>query len=144
MLLSDSRNIRAEPAIVWQAILNPEVLKECIPGCESLEMTSPTAWRVTKDTNSVGQRVFHTEGKMRSRFGETLLPPYGVALSLDGVAFLSVFTNSAGAELAELERHFLERVAQTNKCKGGVVQAMLGVGVGMGGGVMAARPTLGR
>lgn len=36
MHLSDSRDIRAEPAIVWQAILNPEVLKECIPGCQSL------------------------------------------------------------------------------------------------------------
>ena len=36
MQLSDSRDIRAEPAIVWQAILNPEVLKECIPGCQSL------------------------------------------------------------------------------------------------------------
>lgn len=36
MQLSDSRDISAEPAIVWQAILNPEVLKACIPGCESL------------------------------------------------------------------------------------------------------------
>jgi carbon monoxide dehydrogenase subunit G len=36
MQLSDSRYIRAEPAIVWQAILNPEVLKACIPGCESM------------------------------------------------------------------------------------------------------------
>jgi carbon monoxide dehydrogenase subunit G len=36
MQLSDSREIRAEPAIVWQAILDPEVLKACIPGCESM------------------------------------------------------------------------------------------------------------
>jgi carbon monoxide dehydrogenase subunit G len=36
MQLSDSRDIRAEPAIVWSAILNPEVLKDCIPGCQSL------------------------------------------------------------------------------------------------------------
>jgi uncharacterized protein len=36
MQLSDSRIIRAEPAIVWQAILDPEVLKACIPGCESM------------------------------------------------------------------------------------------------------------
>lgn len=36
MQLSDSRDIRAEPAIVWQAILDPEVLKACIPGCESM------------------------------------------------------------------------------------------------------------
>jgi uncharacterized protein len=36
MKLSDSRDIRAEPAIVWQAILDPEVLKACIPGCQSM------------------------------------------------------------------------------------------------------------
>ncbi|WP_135449060.1 CoxG family protein [Tabrizicola caldifontis] len=36
MKLSDSREIRAEPAIVWTAILNPEVLKACIPGCQSM------------------------------------------------------------------------------------------------------------
>ncbi|EFO33690.1 carbon monoxide dehydrogenase subunit G [Roseibium sp. TrichSKD4] len=27
---------------VWDALNDPEVLKACIPGCESLEMTSPT------------------------------------------------------------------------------------------------------
>lgn len=36
MQLSDSREIRATPGVVWQAILNPDVLKECIPGCESM------------------------------------------------------------------------------------------------------------
>lgn len=36
MKLSDARDIRAEPGIVWDAILNPEVLKACIPGCQSL------------------------------------------------------------------------------------------------------------
>jgi carbon monoxide dehydrogenase subunit G len=36
MKLSDSREIRAEPAVVWQAILDPQVLKACIPGCESM------------------------------------------------------------------------------------------------------------
>ena len=36
MKLSDSREIRAEPAVVWAAILDPEVLKACLPGCQSL------------------------------------------------------------------------------------------------------------
>ena len=36
MKLSDTREIKADPKVVWDAILNPEVLKECIPGCESL------------------------------------------------------------------------------------------------------------
>ncbi len=36
MKLSDTREIKADPRVVWDAILNPDVLKECIPGCESL------------------------------------------------------------------------------------------------------------
>jgi carbon monoxide dehydrogenase subunit G len=36
MLLSDTREIKADPKVVWDAILNPDVLKECIPGCQSL------------------------------------------------------------------------------------------------------------
>ncbi|MBN8630763.1 MAG: carbon monoxide dehydrogenase subunit G [Rhodobacterales bacterium] len=36
MKLTDTRDIMASPQVVWDAILNPDVLKECIPGCESL------------------------------------------------------------------------------------------------------------
>ena len=36
MQLTDSKDIKAAPETVWAAILNPEVLKECVPGCESL------------------------------------------------------------------------------------------------------------
>jgi carbon monoxide dehydrogenase subunit G len=36
MKLTDTREIKADPKVVWDAILNPEVLKECIPGCESM------------------------------------------------------------------------------------------------------------
>lgn len=33
MQMSDTRDIHAPPSEVWAAILNPEVLKACIPGC---------------------------------------------------------------------------------------------------------------
>lgn len=36
MLLSDTREIKADAKTVWDAILNPDVLMECIPGCQSL------------------------------------------------------------------------------------------------------------
>lgn len=36
MQLTDSKDIKASPETVWAAILNPDVLKECVPGCESL------------------------------------------------------------------------------------------------------------
>ena len=36
MHMSDSREIAADPATVWAAILDPEVLKACVPGCETM------------------------------------------------------------------------------------------------------------
>lgn len=36
MKLSDQREIAAERQTVWDAILSPDVLKACIPGCEEL------------------------------------------------------------------------------------------------------------
>lgn len=36
MQLADSRFIAASPERVWTAILDPEVLQACIPGCESM------------------------------------------------------------------------------------------------------------
>ena len=36
MELSDSRVINAAPVVVWGSLLNPEVLKECIPGCQEM------------------------------------------------------------------------------------------------------------
>ncbi len=36
MQLTDERDIKADPATVWAAILDPQVLQACIPGCESM------------------------------------------------------------------------------------------------------------
>lgn len=39
MKLSDHRDIKASPETVWAAILDPEMLKACVPGCESMTGT---------------------------------------------------------------------------------------------------------
>ncbi|SMC47333.1 CoxG family protein [Primorskyibacter flagellatus] len=36
MKLSDSRDIAAPPEVVWAALLDAEVLKECVPGCQEM------------------------------------------------------------------------------------------------------------
>ncbi|MFD1341724.1 CoxG family protein [Litorisediminicola beolgyonensis] len=36
MKMSDTREIAAPPEVVWAAILNPDVLKECVPGCTEM------------------------------------------------------------------------------------------------------------
>ena len=47
MQMNDSQRIPASKANVWAALNNPDILKQCIPGCRSLEMTSPTEMTAT-------------------------------------------------------------------------------------------------
>ena len=42
MEMTGEYRIPAPRAQVWEALNDPEVLKACIPGCETLEMQSPT------------------------------------------------------------------------------------------------------
>jgi carbon monoxide dehydrogenase subunit G len=44
MKLEGSQTIAADRAAVWAALNDPEVLKACIPGCQSLEKTSDTSF----------------------------------------------------------------------------------------------------
>ena len=47
MQMSDSQRIAAPKEKVWAALNDPAVLKQCLPGCQSLEMTSPTEMTAT-------------------------------------------------------------------------------------------------
>ena len=42
MDLTGEERIMAPRDVVWAALNDPEILKQCIPGCQSLEMKSPT------------------------------------------------------------------------------------------------------
>ncbi len=44
MEMQSSRVIPAPPEAVWQALNDPDALKDCIPGCESLTRESDTRW----------------------------------------------------------------------------------------------------
>lgn len=59
MKLTDQRDIKADPATVWAAILNPEVLMACVPGCESMTGTAETGFEAV-----VVQKV----GPVKARF----------------------------------------------------------------------------
>lgn len=53
MNMSGERVIAAPRPDVWAALNDPDVLQACIPGCESLEKTSPTAFSAVA-TQKVG------------------------------------------------------------------------------------------
>ena len=47
MKMSGSKEIAASQDIVWAAILNPEVLKECVPGCTEMTGTAEDGFEAT-------------------------------------------------------------------------------------------------
>lgn len=42
MDVDGEERIAAPREVVWSALNDPEILRQCIPGCQSLEKTSPT------------------------------------------------------------------------------------------------------
>ena len=59
MQLTDARDIKADPATVWAAILDADVLRACVPGCESMTGTPEAGFEAV-----VVQKV----GPVKARF----------------------------------------------------------------------------
>jgi uncharacterized protein len=47
MKLEGNHTINAPRARVYASLVDPEILQECIPGCESLERTAPDSYAMT-------------------------------------------------------------------------------------------------
>lgn len=80
MQMNDSQRIAASREKVWIALNDPEVLKQCIPGCQALEMTSPSEMTAT---------VVFKVGPVKATFGgkvtlSDLDPPNGYRIAGEG------------------------------------------------------------
>jgi uncharacterized protein len=80
MELTSTRIVAAPPEKVWAALNDPAVLKEAVPGCETLERVADNEWRAV-----VAAKV----GPVSARFnGKMLLadldPPNGYTLKFEG------------------------------------------------------------
>ena len=53
MKLTGSYKLNVDKKIVWQALNDPNILRQCIPGCESFEKESDVIFTVTA-TNQIG------------------------------------------------------------------------------------------
>ena len=53
MELTGSYYLKVKKEVVWKALNNPEILKQCIPGCESFEKESSTTFNAVA-TNQIG------------------------------------------------------------------------------------------
>lgn len=95
MDMKGEERIPAPRDVVWEALNDPEVLKACIPGCQTLEKTSDTSFSAT-----VQAKV----GPVKAKFaGDVTLsdidPPNGYTISGEGKGGAAGFAKG-GAKVA--------------------------------------------
>lgn len=80
MDMNGSETINAPVDTVWQGLNDPDILRQCIPGCEALEKTSDTTMTAT---------VVLKVGPVKARFEgavelSNLDPPHSYTISGEG------------------------------------------------------------
>ncbi len=97
MKLAGQNHINASPQEVWRALNDPEILKQAIPGCETLEKLSDTQFKATVITK-IGpvQAKFNGEVELQD-----LDPPNGYTIAGKGSG--GVAGNARGAAKVKLE-----------------------------------------
>jgi uncharacterized protein len=80
MQMNESQRIPAPKQKVWDALNDPDILKQCIPGCQSLEMSS---------SNEMTATVVVKVGPVKATFGgrvtlSDLDPPSSYRISGEG------------------------------------------------------------
>ena len=94
MEMSGEYTIPAPREKVWEALNDPEVLKQCIDGCQSLERTSDTEFQA-KVTAKVGPVKATFNGKVNL---SDIDPPNGYTISGEGQGGVAGFAKG-GAEV---------------------------------------------
>lgn len=98
MQMSGEYRIPAQRRAVWDALNDPEILKQCIPGCEEL---------VKKGDNAFDAKVVAKVGPVRAKFNGTVElsdidPPNGYKISGQGQGGAAGFAKGgATVQLAE-------------------------------------------
>jgi carbon monoxide dehydrogenase subunit G len=82
MKIIGEQSIAASPEAVWRALNDPEVLRQSIPGCKSLERVNDNAFKATVETK-IGPMTAVFSGDVQL---SDLDPPHGYTLSGRGSA----------------------------------------------------------
>ncbi|WP_183264183.1 SRPBCC domain-containing protein [Aminobacter niigataensis] len=98
LVIEGEEKIAAPIDVVWKALNDPAILKESIPGCESLEMSSPT---------EMAAKVVLKIGPIKATFaGEVTLknlkPPHSYTIEGEGKGGIAGFAKG-GADVTLTE-----------------------------------------
>ena len=98
MEMTGERRIPASRQAVWDALNDPEILKQCIAGCESLDKTSETEFSA-RVTSRVGPVTAKFTGKVQL---SDVDPPNGYTISGEGQGGVAGFAKGgAKVQLAD-------------------------------------------
>jgi len=97
MNLTGSYKLNVKKEIVWQALNNLDILKKCIPGCESFEKESDTIFNATV-TNQIGPMNATFSGKV---ILSNIQENRSYTLSGEGQSSVGFVNGSANVKLKE-------------------------------------------
>jgi uncharacterized protein len=99
MDMSGSQRIEAPRERVWEALNDPEVLKQCIPGCQEIAKTSPTDM-TAKAVLKIGPVKASFAGKVTL---SDLDPPNGYTIAGEGQGGVAGFAKGSAKVRLEPE-----------------------------------------
>ena len=98
MDMNGSETINAPVDVVWRGLNDPDILRQCIPGCEALEKTSDTSMTATV-VLKIGPVKAKFEGAVQI---SNLHPPHSYTISGEGKGGVVGFAKGgADVSLAE-------------------------------------------
>ncbi len=122
MDMQGSERIEAPVETVWQALNDPEILRQSIPGCESLEKTSDTHMNA-KVVLKIGPIKAKFEGAVEL---QNLNPPHSYTISGEGKGGLAGFAKGGADVTLTPEEHGATLLTYTVKAEVGGKIAQLG------------------
>jgi len=97
MKLTGSYKLNVKKEVVWQALNNADILKQCIPGCESFEKESDNIFNATA-TNQIGPMNATFSGKITL---SNIQENQSYTLSGEGQSSVGFANGSANVKLIE-------------------------------------------
>src|SRR2546425_10637715 len=99
MKLEGSYDVKAPRQKVWSAFLDPETLRQAIPGCEKLELIGPDEYKATLKIGVAAVKGTF-EGKVRLLDKK---PPESYRLSAEGSGGAGFVRPDTGVTLTEID-----------------------------------------
>jgi carbon monoxide dehydrogenase subunit G len=122
MELNGERSIKASVEATWEALNDPAVLKQCIPGCESLERTADDTF-----TASLVLKIGPVNAKFKGLVHlSELNPPSSYTLSFEGQGGMAGFGKGTAAVNLTSEGPAQTRLNYTANAKVGGKIAQVG------------------